>query len=164
MLDKIKTVLPGTNNKSPAGPVDEKAVDTTTTVTQQTTPSDIEKARGGESSSDGEVIDGPDPQAGVQEIEAALTVWTKWHLVAAYGMYVYCGSGLVDTSYMPMKRVLTNAKDLVDLLHHLHRGSRRPHLLALRHQLLLVPLAHGHHVHHVQHHRRPDQAAAVQDP
>ncbi len=25
-------------------------------------------------------------QAGVQGIEAALTVWTKWHLVAAYGL------------------------------------------------------------------------------
>ena len=25
-------------------------------------------------------------QPGVQNIEAALTVWTKWHLVAAYGM------------------------------------------------------------------------------
>jgi hypothetical protein len=27
-----------------------------------------------------------DAQAGVQNIEAATSVWTKWHLVAAYGM------------------------------------------------------------------------------
>jgi hypothetical protein len=26
------------------------------------------------------------PQAGVQKMEAVTTVWTKWHIVAAYGM------------------------------------------------------------------------------
>lgn len=27
-----------------------------------------------------------DSQAGIQKIEAATTVWTKWHLIAAYAL------------------------------------------------------------------------------
>lgn len=29
-----------------------------------------------------------DAQAGVQAVEATTIVWVKWHLAAAYGMYV----------------------------------------------------------------------------
>jgi hypothetical protein len=29
-----------------------------------------------------------DAQGGVQAVEAAAQVWTKWHLAAAYGLYV----------------------------------------------------------------------------
>ena len=29
-----------------------------------------------------------DAQAGVRAVEAAATVWTKWHLIGAYVMYV----------------------------------------------------------------------------
>lgn len=112
MLDKIKEVLPGTGTKTPAGPVpvDEKAVDNTTVTQKATTSSsDLEKA----GQSDGE-IGGPEYQAGVQEIEAALTVWTKWHLVAAYGMYVYTTylvwSGPDVVMVMLSERELTNNK------------------------------------------------------
>lgn len=83
MLDKIKEVLPGTKTPTGLEAADEKRHDSS--VTQQATSSDVE--RNGDSS-DVE-IHKQEYQAGVQEIEAALTVWNKWHLVAAYGMYVY---------------------------------------------------------------------------
>jgi hypothetical protein len=43
---------------------------------------------GGQSKSDllGDTVP-EDSQAGVRAVEAAATVWTKWHLVAAYVMY-----------------------------------------------------------------------------
>lgn len=36
-------------------------------------------------------------QAGVRAVEAAAAVWTKWHLVAAYAMYVAFQSNVYIT-------------------------------------------------------------------
>lgn len=37
-----------------------------------------------------------DAQAGVQAVEAAAQVWTKWHLMAAYSLYVSRDGGQIN--------------------------------------------------------------------
>lgn len=36
-----------------------------------------------------------DAQRGVQDIEAAAGIWTKWHLIAAYTLYVQAISSIL---------------------------------------------------------------------
>ena len=52
---------------------------------------DVPDAEKGETESPAkaEEIISVNAQAGVRAIEAATTVWTKWHLIAAYFMYAH---------------------------------------------------------------------------
>jgi hypothetical protein len=67
-------------------------------------------------------------QAGVKAVEAAATVWTKYHLIGAYVMYDSHMNPGVDSS------MLTEIQHLVDLLRHRPPRSRHPCHESIRYQ------------------------------
>lgn len=92
-------------------------------------------------------------QAGVKAVQAAASVWTKYHLIGAYVMFV--------TPFRSNLRPvcsLTPTQHLVDLLRHRPPRSRRPRHESLCHQCLPSALSYCRYWNHVLHHWR-----AVQD-
>lgn len=105
-----------------------------------------EKGRDGESLSS-------NAQAGVKAVEAATTVWTRYHLIAAYLMSV-------SHEFFGNFIQANNLKYMVDLLRHRPPRSRRTRHEPIRYQRFPPTLAHCRDGHHVLHHRGLDQDSA----
>lgn len=60
--------------------------DTIVSPSEHTKDPHFESRPAGESDLEKSASVSSDVQAGVQNIEAAASVWSKWHLVAAYGL------------------------------------------------------------------------------
>jgi hypothetical protein len=63
-----------------------------------------------------------DAQGGVQKIEAAAQVWTKWHMVAAYVMYED-DFHMMGLSQLANGDIIATASGLFTLLHRSRRSS-----------------------------------------
>jgi len=84
-------------------------------------------------------------QAGVKAVEAAATVWTKYHLIGAY---------IMSVSLFYLIPLLTSAQHLVDLLRHRPSRGRHSRHEPIRDQRLPSPLPYSRYRNHVLHHRR----------
>ena len=93
-------------------------------------------------------------QAGVKAVQAAASVWTKYHLIGAYVMSV-----TPFRSHLRPVCSLTPTQHLVDLLRHRPPRSRRPRHESLCYQCLPSTLSYCRYWNHVIHHWR-----TVQDP